>query len=210
MVLWLKDLNYKSLCSGHRIEELFSGSQHAETYIDKIEKGWLCNCSVTRSKPKVLLRSRIRISRFTKWPEGCGMKFTVRRLSLIPISFLLVWCFILICNMKCAMLMLLCKTRKRQKQLCIITISITMSLRLLISHPIDLEGGCRLHFWPEKRRWLKPMVVEAGWGWKSGRDFCCRCDCGLLSGFPNRRLGQRSEPSERERGGVGWQKRAIA
>ena len=41
MVLGLKDLNYKSLCSGHRIEEIFSGSQHAETYTYKIEKGWL-------------------------------------------------------------------------------------------------------------------------------------------------------------------------
>ena len=41
MVLGLKDLNYKSLCSGHRTEEIFTGSQHAETYIDKIEKGWL-------------------------------------------------------------------------------------------------------------------------------------------------------------------------
>ena len=41
MVLGLKDLNYKYLCSGHRIEEIFTGSQHGETYIDKIEKGWL-------------------------------------------------------------------------------------------------------------------------------------------------------------------------
>ena len=42
MVLRLKDLNYKYPCSGHNIEETFTGSQHAEMYVDKIEKGWLC------------------------------------------------------------------------------------------------------------------------------------------------------------------------
>ena len=72
MVLGLKDLNYKSLCSGHRIEEIFTGSQHAETYIDKIEKGWQWNCSVTNSKPKVLIRSRFRILRFTSDQKGVG------------------------------------------------------------------------------------------------------------------------------------------
>ena len=42
MVLRLKDLNNKYPWCGDKIEETFTGSQHAEMYVDKIEKGWLC------------------------------------------------------------------------------------------------------------------------------------------------------------------------